>query len=263
VKKILFYGAGNISQALIMGLLSSGFNKNNIEYIDRNLSNQKNLKKLKIKKAEQKNISKIDVFVLAVKPKDALEAYNEIIQLQDKPKIISLVAGIKTQKYLKSNNIATLMRAMPNTSSRFCQGITALFNKSFSDRDFKFVKKLFSQVGFVIELDKEQKMNQFTGLIGSGPAYFFYILKVYENELLKMCNGDKKIVKQMMTSLIQGVATSINNNSNLDELIKMVASKKGTTEAGLDYFKSNKLDTIFKKGLQSAVNRSKEISNEF
>ena len=32
-----------------MGLLSSGFNKNNIEYIDRNLSNQ-NLKKLKNKK---------------------------------------------------------------------------------------------------------------------------------------------------------------------------------------------------------------------
>ena len=89
--------------------------------------------------------------MLAVKPKDALEAYNEIIELQDKPKIISLVAGIKTQKYLKSNNIATLMRAMPNTSSRFCQGITALFNKSFSERDFKFVKKLFSQVGFVIE----------------------------------------------------------------------------------------------------------------
>jgi Pyrroline-5-carboxylate reductase len=39
VKKILFYGAGNISQALIMGLLSSGFNKVDIEYIDRNLSN--------------------------------------------------------------------------------------------------------------------------------------------------------------------------------------------------------------------------------
>ena len=34
MKKILFYGAGNISQALIMGLLSSGFNKNNIEYIE-------------------------------------------------------------------------------------------------------------------------------------------------------------------------------------------------------------------------------------
>ena len=53
MKKILFYGAGNISQALIMGLLSSGFNKNNIEYIDRNLSNQKNLKKLKIKNVKK------------------------------------------------------------------------------------------------------------------------------------------------------------------------------------------------------------------
>ena len=38
MKKILFYGAGNISQALIMGLLSSGFNKNNIEYKEEYLT---------------------------------------------------------------------------------------------------------------------------------------------------------------------------------------------------------------------------------
>ena len=145
MKKILFYGAGNISQALIMGLLSSGFNKNNIEYIDRNLSNQKNLKKLKIKKAEEKNISKIDVFVLAVKPKDALEAYNEIIQLQDKPKIISLVAGIKTQKntvnffwvlviqmtYKAGNVLIDIPRAQKCPKTRFLGGVVWVRNLGY------------------------------------------------------------------------------------------------------------------------------------
>jgi len=46
-------------------------------------------------------------------------------------------------------------------------------------------------------------------------------------------------------------------------LIKMVASKKGTTEAGLKSFSINKIDKIFEDGLKKAIKRSKEISNEY
>ena len=49
----------------------------------------------------------------------------------------------------------------------------------------------------------------------------------------------------------------------MDNLIKAVASKKGTTEAGLKSLKSNNLNQIFEKGLNAAIKRSKEISNEF
>ena len=100
-------------------------------------------------------------------------------------------------------------------------------------------------------------------MIGSGPAYFFYLLKSYEKKLLELCDGNKQKVNEIIVNLMKGVGASVENDKDLDKLISAVASKKGTTEAGLDYFKSNKLDTIFKKGLQSAVNRSKEISNEF
>ena len=31
-----------------------------------------------------------------------------------------------------------------------------------------------------ILLSKESKIDTFTGIIGSGPAYFFYLLKTYE-----------------------------------------------------------------------------------
>ena len=51
--------------------------------------------------------------------------------------------------------------------------------------------------GIVIKVDKESKIDEFTGTIGSGPAYFFYLLKSYEKKLMSICNGDKKIVREI------------------------------------------------------------------
>ena len=225
MKNILFYGGGNIAQSVIEGLIKSGFSKKNIYFIDRNLSNQKKLKKLKIRKFAG-DANEIDFFILCVKPKDALNAYEKITSIKNNPKIVSFVAGIESKRYLKLNKNVKFLRAMPNTSSRFDLGITALFNCSFQKTDMDYIKGLFKKFGKVIELDRESKMNQFTGLVGSGPAYFFYLLKTYEKELLKMCNGNKDEVASIMKNLLEGVSKSIQVNDNLDELVKMVASKK-------------------------------------
>ena len=49
MRNIVFFGGGNITQAIIKGLIKGGFERNNIFYIDRNNKNQKILSKLKIK----------------------------------------------------------------------------------------------------------------------------------------------------------------------------------------------------------------------
>ena len=263
MKNILFFGGGNIAQSVIEGLIKSGYKRNNIFFIDRNTKNKKKLEKLKIKEFSKDKTDQISFFFLCVKPKDALSSFKEIKQLKKNAKVISFVAGIKSNKYIKIDETTKFMRAMPNTSSRYGLGITALFNSTFGIEDKKLINKLFNKVGMVIELNKEIEMDQFTGLVGSGPAYFFYILKAYEKELLKMCSDDNRKVNEIMVNLLKGVSMSIKNNNDLDALVTMVASKKGTTEAGLDSFKKNKLNKYFKDGLQSAVKRSKEISNEF
>ena len=56
MKKIVFYGSGNISQALISGLLSAGYKKNLIEFIDRNKINSRKTKKLGATKTNLKTI---------------------------------------------------------------------------------------------------------------------------------------------------------------------------------------------------------------
>ena len=263
MKNIVLFGGGNISQAIIEGLIKSGYKRNKIFYVDRNIKNQKKLSKLRIKNFKKYRSEKIDLFILAVKPKDALRAYREIIENYKGQKIISFVAGIQSKKYLKINNDIQFLRAMPNTSSRFNLGITALFNSTFKESSLKKVIKLFKGVGIILELDKENKIDAFTGMIGSGPAYFFYLLKSYEKKLTFLCRNDKEKVNDIMVNLIKGIGLSIEHNQDLDELIAAVASKKGTTEAGLDSFKSMKLNKSFEDGINAAIKRSKEISNEF
>ena len=261
MKNVVFYGGGNISQAVAEGLIKSGYEKNKIFYVDRNPKNKRILEKLQINNLEGNNTVKVDLFILAVKPKDAINAYKEILKKYERPKIISFVAGIKSKRYLKINQDIEFLRAMPNTSSKFNLGITAIFNSSFRKNNLKKVISLFKRIGMTIELEKELKIDGFTGMVGSGPAYFFYLLKSYEKKLMSLCNKDKKKVNDIMVNLMKGISLSIEKD-NLDNLIMAVASKKGTTEAGLKSFKSNKLDKIFEQGLDSAIKRSREISDE-
>ena len=125
MKNILFFGGGNIAQALISGLLLNGMSNKNIFFVDRNPLNQKKLNNLKVKSLKKSN-SNIDIVILSVKPKDAIQAYKEILNNYKNPKIVSLVAGIKSSTYIKLDNKSEFMRAMPNTASKYGQGITAV-----------------------------------------------------------------------------------------------------------------------------------------
>ena len=72
MKRVVFVGAGNISQAIIEGLIKAGIVEKIYSYIDRNKSNSAKLEKLKIKKYSINSVQSSDIFILAVKPKDAL-----------------------------------------------------------------------------------------------------------------------------------------------------------------------------------------------
>ena len=263
MKKIVCFGSGNRSRAVISGLISSGYKKSVIECIDRNKINARKTKNLGATKTNLKSIDSKSIIFLGVKPKDAMSAYIEICSVIKKPKIVSLVAGIKSNKYLSHYKDVELIRAMTNTSSQFNKGITAIYNCSANKTAFNQVSSIFKKLGTTIDITKENKIDDFTGLIGSGPAYFFYLLKVYEKRILKLCDGDKSKKDNIICNLLEGVSHSINDNSNLDELIASVASKKGTTEAGLKSFKSSKLSQNFEKGIAAAIKRAKDISVEF
>ena len=122
------------------------------------------------------------------------------------------------------------------------------------------IDKLLNSTGRSVYLEDENLLDGVTALSGSGPAYFYYIVDAMIKAGTEM-GIDENLSKLFVKQTMLGAYHLINNSEkNLEELIKDVASKGGTTEAALKTFDENELKITLKKGILAAENRSRELS---
>ena len=257
---VCFVGCGNIAQAMINGLIRSGVSSSNINCIERNerkieLLREKNLKVIELDNLAKENF---DLVILCVKPKDALAAEKNIFQVAPNSKILTVVAGIELNKYSNPNSV---IRSMPNTSSAFGKGITALYANDQSSKAFNLANDLFKKIGHVFILKNEEEMHVFTSIIGSGQAFLFEVLRIYLDELEKIAS-DNADVKEIFKDFVSSLGDSFSNEPDFETLINKIKSPGGTTQAGLESLEKNYLESIFKQAFIAAKDRSIEISNE-
>ena len=259
--KICFLGCGNIAQAIIDGLLKSGIAPSNIACIERNEQRVESLRAQDLQIIELENLASgdFDLIILAVKPKDALSAEQNISKMAPNTVILSVVAGIGIEKYSQPNAI---IRAMPNTACAFRKGVTAMYAEDQNSAAFNAANNLFTKVGHVLALQSEDEMHRFTSIIGSGQAFLFQVLNTYLQELEKIASTDQVAAKSMFQDFISSLSDSFSQEQNFESLINKIKSPGGTTQAGLESLKKNNLDKILKDAFQAAEDRSIEISNE-
>ncbi|MFP3490790.1 pyrroline-5-carboxylate reductase dimerization domain-containing protein, partial [Staphylococcus sp. SIMBA_130] len=78
-----------------------------------------------------------------------------------------------------------IVRAMPNTSATIGLSATAISGGAYADENnLLFTKRLFQTIGSVVPVP-EDKMNAVTGLSGSGPAYFYYMVECMEKAAIQ------------------------------------------------------------------------------
>ena len=259
--KICFLGCGNIAQAIIDGLLKSGIAPSNIACIERNEQRVESLRAQDLQIIELENLASgdFDLIILAVKPKDALSAEQNISKMAPNTAILSVVAGIGIEKYSQPNAI---IRAMPNTACAFRKGVTALYAEDQNSDAFNAANNLFTKVGHVLALQSEDEMHRFTSIIGSGQAFLFQVLNTYLQELEKIASTDQVAAKSMFQDFISSLSDSFSQEQNFESLINKIKSPGGTTQAGLESLENNNLDKILQDAFQAAEDRSIEISNE-
>ena len=257
---VCFVGCGNIAQAMINGLIRSGVSSSNINCIERNKRKVELLKEKNLKVIELGNLAteNFDLVILSVKPKDALAAEKNIFQVAPNSKILTVVAGIELNKYSNPNSV---IRSMPNTSSAFGKGITALYANDHSSKEFNLANDLFKKIGHVFILKNEEEMHVFTSIIGSGQAFLFEVLRIYLDELKKIAS-DNADVKEIFKDFVSSLGDSFSNEPDFETLINKIKSPGGTTQAGLESLEKNFLRSIFRQAFTAAKDRSIEISNE-
>ena len=206
----------------------------------------------------------IDIFVLAMKPKGAADA---LAGLKDKLRpdqvVVSVLAGISTGFMEENlNGGQQVVRVMPNTSSMIQESATAISPGRYTTMEnIADVKELLGCMGKVFLIEEEQ-MDIFTGLAGSGPAYFYYLMEHMERAGTE--NGmDVKMVREIVAQTILGAAKMIMENDEAPTVLRQnVTSPNGTTASGLAALRKYNGGEAIIQAVTHAANRSKEINKE-
>lgn len=266
-KTIAFLGAGSMAEAMISGIVKTKkipfqqiivSNRSNEE---RLLQLIKNYRICGINK-DDLNFENIDIIVLAMKPKDAETALQSIRDsLQPNQLILSVLAGVSTS-FIESILPAgqQVIRVMPNTSSMIGESATAISPGTHtSQKSHAIAKELLQCIGEVYVIPEEE-MDIFTGIAGSGPAYFYYLMEHMENEGLR--GGlSPKILRQIIAQTLVGAAKMIQEKDETPATLrKNVTSPNGTTAAGLAALELHGGGKAIAQAIKQAANRSKEIS---
>lgn len=265
--KIAILGAGNMGLSFSKSFLKYELIKpENLYLITRNQSKfskiSEDFPKSKILAFDEVKELDADLIIISVKPQDFQQvAKNFKFQLKENQMVLSIMAGIKIEKIQKLLNHKLVVRAMPNSPTLLGMGITGYTSaEGISFSQLINIERLLNSTGRSVYLEDEELLDGVTALSGSGPAYFYYIVDAMIKAGVEMGieeNLSKLFVKQTMLG-----AYHLMNNSekSLEELIKDVASKGGTTEAALKTFNEDNCKEILKKGILNAEKRAKELN---
>lgn len=232
-----FIGCGNMGSAIIYGI--SRTKLFHVAGYDHHLDKLQKLEKdcgLIICQSEEELVKQADIIVLAVKPY-AVEALLQRIRplLTSHKIVISIAAGISIAK-IKEYVSCPVAVVMPNTPAMVGEGCSALcFDDTLlSDEHKVTIKKIFDCVGTSIILP-EEKFAEFSTLIGSGPAFVFYMLEAMLEGAIRL--GFKyDEAKQMLEQLFLGSTKLAQENADTPhaKLRLNVCSPKGTTIVGMN-----------------------------
>jgi len=266
-KKIAFIGAGNMAEALMKGLLSSKIvSAKQITAVDVNTRRLKWLKdeyKINITDAsDTKPIEKSDVIILAVKPQILPEVLEEIGEIINGKIVVSIAAGISTQKiesYLSKKT--PVIRVMPNMPALVCHGATAICRGKFATKTHAALAlDIFHSVGYAI-LVGEKLMDTITAVSGSGPAYVFYLMEAMIKSAIDGGLPKDKAIN-LVAETVRGAGEIVARGQELPgKLRKRVTSPGGTTEAAIKVLDVNKVNFTLLTAISAAVERSRELSN--
>ena len=292
MKKLGFIGAGNMAEALIRGLLAGHVVRTSdliASDIDRGrLQRLKRIFKIDVTNSNAEVVRGAQALLIAVKPQTIDEV---LVQLKaaaefsgsndstrrrvrgaqtkgapspvvlEKRLFISIAAGITIERLNRGlGSRAHIIRVMPNAPAMVGEGMAAIVRGSAATRsDENFALRIFNAVGDAVALKNETMLDAVTALSGSGPAYVYLFAKAMADA--GVAEGlPPALALRMALKTIRGAEINM-RQSKLDanELIRVVASPGGTTEAALHKFAESGFSDIVSSALHAAAERSREL----
>ena len=252
--KILFIGFGHLAKSLI--------SKKLLKFVNIHTLNSKNvIKNVNLNKKISNFNKDYNYIFLLIRPNTFLTFGNQFQKyLSEDSLVISCMAGVNLSTIEKKLKSKKIIRIMPNVMASNTKSQTHVYMKNKKLFDNK-LKKILSTFGTVINVRNEDQINLATSVFGSGPAFIAYIVNIFVKASKKLAKPYYMKEKDVI-ELFKNVLETNYSSKMLDDFVSSISSKKGTTQAGVNYIKSQNLEKIIYNTLQMAYKRAKEIDSD-
>jgi pyrroline-5-carboxylate reductase len=263
----LIIGAGNMGGALMAGWLKTGLLRpDNLiisdptpghdaqQAIDQGALHLSNLSDLP---------DTVSTVMLGIKPQLFSKLEKDLSKALDRDlMIISIMAGISSERLSQAFPNASIVRAMPNTPASIGKGINAYVSiPALSDAAVEKAEALLGSTGLVIAVETDEDINAVTAVSGSGPAYLFNFCEAL-TQAAQDAGLSPDIAEQLARQTLIGAAALLEqSDQTASALREAVTSPGGTTQAALNVLMApDGLGPTVQKAVLAARDRSRELS---
>jgi pyrroline-5-carboxylate reductase len=264
VKRIAILGTGRIGEALLAGLLSSGWT--DIVATSRSDARVAELRERHGVEATISNADAVEgaaVVVVAVKPQD-IDALLASIRDAVSPEqtVLSVAAAIPTA-YIEQRlpDGVPVVRAMPNAPSTVHEGMAGVAAGAHaSDEQLAVAEDVLSHLGRVVRVP-ESAMDAVTAVSGSGPAYFALLAEAMIEAGI-LLGLSREVSTTLVVQTMLGTAKQLRDEGmHPVELREAVTSPGGTTIAAIRELEQAGVRAAFLNAIQAAMTRARELAS--
>ena len=241
--KLGFIGTGQITKAVIYGILNSKIKYSKIYISSRN-------------KKISSHLSKISKKIIVIKDNQKILNLSQWVFLSITPTVGNKI--IKNLKFKKNHTIISfistiIVRAIPLPPISLKKGPVPIFPAN------KKVKKFFDNLGTTVEIKNESlSLNFWT--TSSMMAPFYEILKTLTQWLIKK-GVKKESAQKYITSLFVALSEdSLKKSKDLKKLVKESQTPKGLNEQSLKELKKHGFYKALNMTSEKILKRLKKVS---
>lgn len=266
-KKIGFLGCGNMNQAIIHGLVSSGLVKpaNILVFDHKHDTNQRLAQDLNVTAMQgvADLVTQADILIVGVKPNIICQVLTNVTpHLNSRSVIVSIAAGItlaSLQAVLPEKQ--KIIRAMPNMPCLIGQGMTSISSNShITQQELKEVTAIFQSFGRA-ELVPESVIHAVTGVSGSAPAYVCLFIEAMADGAV-LGGMPREQAYRFAAQTVKGAAEMVLNSGQSPAVLKdRVCSPAGTTIEAISILEKNSFRSTVIEAIRACIQKSEKMGS--
>jgi len=178
--------------------------------------------------------------------------------------VVSMLAGVSAASLRdRFPSARAIVRVMPNLPVAQVQGVTAIYSPDGGINDLSEVGQLMASLGMIAWCDKEEELGVIGAVASAGVAYVARFAEALRKSAEAMGIRPSLAAQIAIQTLVGTAAYAAETGTDMGEIVRRVASPKGTTEQGLaELDAADGLQPLVDRTLAAATRRGQQLAEE-